>query len=70
MNIDLINELVVKARQLTCTQQGITDEDYQMMTTAEVYNSGYDDAEIVLARTLLDKMGIIWQDNYDAVADL
>lgn len=70
MHIDLINELVVKARQSTSTQQGVTYEDYQMWSTDEVYNAGADDAEIVMARTLLDKMGIVWQDNYDAVADL
>lgn len=70
MNIDLINELVALARQSTSTQQGVTNEDYLMWSTDDVFNAGFDDGKIVLARDLLDKMCIVWQDNYDAVADL
>lgn len=62
MNIDLINELVALARQSTSTQQGVTYEDYQMWSTDDVFNAGFDDGKIVLARDLLDKMGIEWRE--------
>jgi hypothetical protein len=62
MNIKLINELVALARQLTSTQQGVTNDDWPTWTTDEVYQAGIDDGKILLARELLDDMDIEWRE--------
>jgi hypothetical protein len=62
MNIKLLIELVKLAQQATGVQQGVTNEDYQMMSTDDVYLAGYEDGKIVLARELLNDMGIDWRE--------
>ena len=62
MQIKLLIELVKLAQRTTGVQQGVTNEDYQMWSTDDVFNAGFDDGKIVLARDLLDQMGIEWRE--------